>query len=445
MEAELGTLIEERLGEHVRGARPVHAIESQLGLDPVRPMALAVYCALLRTMKRGSSAQQHAAASLHGELMLQLHCGLGNIWRLVVPDPHDEGAAERNFACGLAIAIQRYGDFFAAAETWRAELAAPFDSDHWLALAAVHEAAGRYYQANAALAVAQWLALAAPEADRVAAGIDEQLARRPAALPAALRGQPRAGFRDEPVHYRHWRAWDMKTRGMLDVPALIAYACDESFWVRARIYRSLGQQPMLASAPVLLEGLGDPHPFARAQAARALGWLAVPFAVDRLRALADTDDDREVQRAARQAGERIAAFWVLYGTPCGPSARARFDAAQKLAARGLLGAAGEYLTWADDAGIPRPAYDALARDLAPHALTPGLVTRDYNAYVREAEANEAALERTDPAREPDDMRALYAVSRHRRCAARAADLAGAPGAVGWNARRALRALRLPAT
>ncbi|HEY0190398.1 MAG TPA: hypothetical protein VGC42_04700, partial [Kofleriaceae bacterium] len=248
MEAELANLVEHRLAEHPRGTRPVHAIESSLGLDPARPMALDAYGALLRTMKRGSRAEQHAAVGAHGELMLQLHCGLGNIWRLAVADPRDDDAADRNFAFGLEVAIQRYDDWLTPAARWRAELAAPFDADHWLALAAEHEAAGRCYQANAALAAARWLAPAAPDRERVAARAEALVADRDAALPAALRGQPRGGFRDEPVHYRHWRAWDMKTRGMLDVPSLIAYACDESFWVRARIYRSLGQQPMVASA-----------------------------------------------------------------------------------------------------------------------------------------------------------------------------------------------------
>ena len=42
------------------------------------------------------------------------------------------------------------------------------------------------------------------------------------------------------------------------------------------------------------------------------------------------------------------------------------------------------------------------------------------------------------------MMALYAVSKHGQCLSRAADLATAPGAIGWNARRALRALRLTA-
>ncbi|HEY0194157.1 MAG TPA: HEAT repeat domain-containing protein, partial [Kofleriaceae bacterium] len=187
----------------------------------------------------------------------------------------------------------------------------------------------------------------------------------------------------------------------------------------ARIYRSLGQQPMVASAPLLLDGLEDPHPFARAQAARSLGWIAAPFAVDRLRGLAEADADPEVRRAAAQAAERICAFWVLYG------------------------AAAEQLVWDDEAGVPRAAYDALARDLAPYALTPPTAARDYAAYAREAEADETASLRDDPAREADDMRAIFAVSRQRRCEARAADLAAAPGALGWNARRALRALRLP--
>lgn len=100
---------------------------------------------------------------------------------------------------------------------------------------------------------------------------------------------------------------------------------------------------------------------------------------------------------------------------------------------------------APEAGIDRVAYDALVHDLEPfsYAHGPGLPIHGYSSYFHEAKAFEAAVARCDPAREPDDMMALYAVSKHQQCTARASDLATAPGATGWNARRALRALPDP--
>jgi hypothetical protein len=242
----------------------------------------------------------------------------------------------------------------------------------------------------------------------------------------------------------------MKTRGMLAVPSLIAYACDENFWVRARIYRSLGQQPMVASVPVLAEGLLDPHPFARAQAARSLGWIATPFAVDQLRQLAVDDQSSEVRRSARQAVERIGAYWVLYGEPWPPDPelpRWSFETARRLASLGLMGAAHEYLCWPPEPGVERVAYDALIHDLEPvsYACRAYLASHEYSSYFGEAKAFEVEVARCDPARESDEMMALYAVSKHGQCLPRATDLATAPSAIGWNARRALRALRLTAT
>jgi hypothetical protein len=447
--AELGELVDTKLREHTSGVRPEHPIDSALGLNFYGPTPLERYCEILRIWKRGSRTQRDELMEQSGDLMLQLHCGLGAIWHLSAGKPPDDETAERSFAYGLEIAIQRYRDFFVSSETWRREIAAIDRSDRWLALAAEHEASGRLYQANAALAAARWLDLAAPAAAMtVAAAAEIVSARCDASVPEPLRGQPRPGFRDESLRQRHWLAWDMKRRGMLKVPSLIAYACDESFWMRTRIYRSLGQQPMVAAVPVLLEGLLDPHPFARAQAARSLGWICAPVGLDRLLRLVSDDPSPEVRRSARLAAERIAGYWIQYGEPrptATEGARWNFETARRLASLGMPGAAGDLLFWDPDAGIDRAAYDALARDLNPFSLDRGgwSPIHEYSYYIREAEAFEAAVARTDPEREPDDMMALYAVSKHRRCAARAADLATAPGAIGWNARRALRVLVLP--
>jgi hypothetical protein len=453
-EADLGVLIEAKLRVHVRGMRPVHAMESSLGLGFGDPMPIESYCALLRILRRRinpgptSDSNRHQLDELteqQQDLCRQLHVGLGDIWSLAARPPPDEETAERNLAYGLTIAVQRYQDFFVSSEAWRQELAAIDRSERWLALAIAHEAAGRHYQANAALAAAQWLDLPAPAAARTAAAVAELVRTRDPALPDGLRGRPLPGFRGETAHRRHWLASDMKADGMLAVPSLIAYACDENFWVRARIYRSLGQQPMVAAVPVLAEGLLDPHPFARAQAARSLGWIAAPFAVDRLRQLAVDDPSPEVRRSARQAVERIGAYWVLYGEPrpdYPELPRWYFETARRLASAGLLGAAHEHLDFQHEPGVDRVAYDAFIRDLEPFSYACRAYL-EYSSYFGEANQFEAAVACCDPARESDEMMALYAVSKHGQRVSRAADLVTAPGAIGWNARRALRALRLP--
>jgi hypothetical protein len=55
--------------------------------------------------------------------------------------------------------------------------------------------AGRHYQANAALAAAQWLDLPEPAAARTAAAVAEVVRSRDPALPERLRHQPIPGFR----------------------------------------------------------------------------------------------------------------------------------------------------------------------------------------------------------------------------------------------------------
>ncbi len=213
----------------------------------------------------------------------------------------------------------------------------------------------------------------------------------------------------------------------------------------ARIYRSLGQQPMVAAVHALLDGLADPHPFARAQAARSLGWIGAPVGVDQLSQIAGSEDSSfELRRAARQAVERITAYWLLYGEPrpCATDvARWRFETAQQLASRGLPRAACDFLDEDPDPSIDRGAHRALSCDLRAFVLEPyGATLVDHE---REAQEIEAVVAQTDPDHELDDMMALYAVSKHHRGVGRAADLATAPGAIGWNARRALRALLLP--
>src|SRR5262249_26873757 len=111
----------------------------------------------------------------------------------------------------------------------------------------------------------------------------------------------------------HWVAWSWgKHHSGLHIPSLLAHDHVESFTIRTRIYRSLGQVPHQASAAALREGLDDPHPFARAQAARSLGWLSDPLAVERLEPLVH-DNDTDVRRTAKLAIERILGYWTLFG------------------------------------------------------------------------------------------------------------------------------------
>jgi hypothetical protein len=94
---------------------------------------------------------------------------------------------------------------------------------------------------------------------------------------------------------------------------LLADACDENFSLRTRIYRSLGQRPHPASIQCLQEATGDPHPFARAQAIRSLGWIGDPSFVNQLIRIAEKDPVADVRRVACKALQRIAGYWMFYG------------------------------------------------------------------------------------------------------------------------------------
>ncbi len=171
--------------------------------------------------------------------------------------------------------------------------------------------------AEAQLAEGRWLQAQAWRAAAFSLGAE----RRPDAIdfdgddprPARAREQPSTRFRAQPWRQRHWLAWDCKNYGITDVPTLVAEAHDESFSVRARVYRSLGQVGHPAAVFTLRDALEDAHPFARAQAARALGWLGDAGAVEALLGRARRDMDEEVQRASRDALARIVALWEHWG------------------------------------------------------------------------------------------------------------------------------------
>ena len=237
---------------------------------------------------------------------------------------------------------------------------------------------------------------------------------------------------------------------------MIAYACDENFWVRGAVYRSLGLQPYLAVVPVLLDALGDPHPYARERAAESLGWTGAPQAVKPLQDLAKHDESPHVRLAAELAVQLIVGYWTYYGewTTIPRDPRRVYAVARDAASRGLgraalylLGGAALYyhcVYYPDDPSLAAE-YRALLQELRRFAVTEPPREPATHPVTRSqiAQEVEQAILAADPHRERDDILALYAVSKQRRNAERAITLADAPGALGWSARRALRALRLP--
>lgn len=217
----------------------------------------------------------------------------------------DEVDGARNDA--LFLHAQAFGCDRRSASSWRRCLDCFDRPGSWLALAAELESEGEVVQANAALAGARWL-----DDQGTRDAIASHVGRR-GTLPRRVAQQPDPAFRSLPLAKRHWRAWDMKNYALVDVPSLLAFESDESFSVRTRVYRSLGQTPHPAAIQALREGTLDPHPFARAQAVRSLGRCADPMATPLLTWIARTDTDPEVVRAADKARQRIVGYWTYFG------------------------------------------------------------------------------------------------------------------------------------
>lgn len=220
----------------------------------------------------------------------------------------------------------------------------------------------------------------------------------------------------------------MKNYGHLDVPTLLRWECDHNFSIRARIYRSLGQRAHPAAIQALQEGMHDPHPFARAQAVRSLGWCADPTGIEFLRQLAAADPHPEVRRTAAKAIERIVGFWTFYGewNAIAASPARILAAARQLSDVGLRTFAWEVLVKFGSAGSgEHPDIDVLSDALERDLCFPDILdeTRDYSHWFDEARANESS-------REPS-LSVAAAVSA-------AAD----PGVQGFEARRILRKLGL---
>jgi hypothetical protein len=316
----------------------------------------------------------------------------------------------------VLIALASHNAGFIASARWNAYLKAR-TADAWLAIA--NHADSR--EANAAAAAATWLDPSATE------------------RATSIRARHGAPFSDEPIQERpdHWTAWSWgKGPETLHVPSLLAHEHVESFSVRTRIYRSLGQAPHHASAAGLREALDDPHPFARAQAARSLGWLSDPHAVDRLQPLCD-DGDGDVRRTAKLAIERITGYWTLFGEwqPTLYDIHRRSRAIEQLADLGLRAFAYELIV-----DMPTEIAGPLQKKLARYSLQPRQARR-YSSYFDEDKRERAAIMATDPRIAGPSMRRLFAIS-----AQRANDqlpyaerLVRAREPIGWNARRIFRA------
>lgn len=341
-------------------------------------------------------------------------------WQFGLTDANDDDAAARSFSDGVFLQLQNYRSGWLSSERWRAYLGAFDRPEQWLEIGRGREREGWLVDASACFAAARWLD---PSLEPAIAAITG--ARDPR-LPRRFLDQPLADYPALRFADRHWRAWDMKNYGHLDLPTLLRWECDRNFSIRARIYRSLGQQPHPAAIQALHEGTRDPHPFARAQAVRSLGWCADPTGVEHLQRMASEDPHAEVRRVAVKAAQRIEGHWLFYGEWSAIAADRRrcLAAAQELADRGLRSVAWEVTVRFGDAGAGEdPAIDALS-DALEADLPGGGFDEDQRGYHHWfAEARSVEL-----FGEPDTSF---------EAAAEAADEAGA---AGFEARRILRRL-----
>lgn len=340
-------------------------------------------------------------------------------WQYGLTDAGDTGAAGRAFNDGLYLRLQSYPGDYIDSTRWRTYLDAFERPQQWLELGRWAEEDGWTVEANACFAAARWLD---PNCEDE---IAETTGLRSPELPDRLLRQPDPSYPAQSFAQRHWLAWDMKNYGRLDLPTLLRWECDRNFSVRTRIYRSLGQRPHPASIQALHEGTHDPHPFARAQAVRALGWSADPTFVERLAELSVLDPDPEVRRSAGKARQRIHGFWRFYGewNDIAGSAERVCEVARVLVDEGLPAFAHDVvLAFGRD---EEPELAALIEAVEAEALEPEEPEdyaddrSRYSYWFGEAKDTESS---TEPSVEPERARASVAE----------------PGANGFDARRTLR-------
>jgi hypothetical protein len=195
----------------------------------------------------------------------------------------------------------------------------------------------------------------------------------------------------------------------------------------------------------------DPHFFARAQAIRSLGWVTDPTFIDELHRIRAHDASREVKRTAAKALQRIIGYWMYFGeweALALFSARA-LETAHDLAARGLPSFAFEVLLRFEGES---PASEKLAEELEPLALASELgdESRYYFHFKEAAELDQRLAERSDvdlrrllgSPTEDDRMEGLYLATRRgdHDLVPLIRPLTSESGAIGWNARRAMRRL-----
>jgi hypothetical protein len=360
-------------GEHFLFAQYNHLPQPELAFEAHRD---AVVAAMTRQLGR----TQQSLRTPPDPALLRIQS-----WQYGFTDAPDDDGATRSFRDGVFLGLQGYRGDHLSSQRWRDYLAAFDRPELWLLRGREREEEGWLIEANACFAAARWLDPAVePE-------IAELLGARDPRLPRRLLAQPDTAFPTRPFHKRHWCAWDMKNYGRLDLPTLLRWACDRNFSVRTRIYRSLGQRPHPAAIQALHEGTHDPHPFARAQAVRSLGWCADPTHLAGLRHLAADDPHPDVRRSAAKAVERILGFWTFYGewNAIAASSQRLLAAARELADLGLRTFAWELTVRFGNAGAGQhPEIDALSdaleADIPEHEAQPS-----YAAWFAEAQASEA--------------------------------------------------------
>lgn len=363
-------------------------------------------------------------------------------WSYGIPHAEDRPALERMVEDAIFLRLEEYRAHFFTAEEWQAIEPGRTSARQWLEKG--RAATARPMTAASSIAAARWLdASLESEAEAL-------LKSRNPKLPQVMLNEPRRDYPDKKFAKRHWEAWDMKNYGRLKLPSLLLHEGDENFSIRTRMYRSIGQVGDLVGVYALREGTHDPHGFARAQAVRSLGWLGDPFSAERLRHLAKHDPSEEVRRTAALALERIAAFFLYFGQwrAIQHDPRRVLGMVRELCEHGLRAAAREWMAPLSDALLSEEECVRLWGELGlEEEDVDGLddPQRCYAYWFKEAGALEQQIESTDPERTTDPMLRLYIYSRRgdRTQVEWMKELASQQDDLGWNARRALRRLRVP--